>query len=456
MKAAAPHNCALHQERHCVNLMISPRVILTDPGQHIHSPLTCRDRVDLEPNMTDRKLLGLAAGAAALCLLSACSAVSSSSGSAPAVAAASGIPITVSANACGTRWRSPSAGLQTFAIRNVSADPIDVALTNSQTGGVYAEIEALGPATTRPMQVQVGSGSYAFQCDSASGAPTTGPVTVVPGHVPDGQAIVPPDVADMLKAVTSDRTYVTSGLATVARQTGMLAAEIEAGNLSAARGTWLTAHLSYERLGSAYGMFGNYDDVIDGDPDGLPDGVNDPGFTGFYRIEYGLWHGQSAAQLTGPAQRLGHDVQALRTAYPGMALYPQAALGDLALRTHEILEHAIRFQLSGADDYGSGSTLATVDANLDATRAQLAMLAPLLQSRYPQLPSLDRWLDRLQHLIGAAQTSSAQTNSAQTDNGWTAVSRLTSGQREDLNAAAAQAVQLLAPIPVMFEASPLP
>ena len=37
------------------------------------------------------------------------------------------------------------------------------------------------------------------------------------------------------------------------------------------------------------------DDAIDGSPDGLPDGVNDPSFTGFYRIEYGLWHGQSAS-----------------------------------------------------------------------------------------------------------------------------------------------------------------
>jgi iron uptake system component EfeO len=394
--------------------------------------------------MTDRTPLGLAACAAALCLLSACSATSGRSAAAAAVAA--GIPITVSANACGTRWRNPSAGLQTFTIRNVSTNPIDVELTNAQTGGVYAEIEALGPATTRPMQVEVGSGSYAFQCDSASGAPITGPVTVVPGHVPGGQAIVPPDVADLLKAVTSDRTYVTNGLATVARQTAVLTADIEAGDLTAARGAWLTAHLSYERLGSAYGMFGNYDDVVDGDADGLPGGVNDPGFTGFYRVEYGLWHGQSAARLTGPARRLGHEVQALRTAYPGMARYPQAALADLALRTHEVLEHAIRFQLSGADDYGSGSTLATAAANLDAIRAQLAMLRPLLLSRYPQLPALDGGLDRLRHLIDAAHAS----------NEWTPVNRLTSRQHEDLNAAAAQAVQLLAPIPVLFEASPLP
>ena len=41
-------------------------------------------------------------------------------------------------------------------------------------------------------------------------------------------------------------------------------------------------------------------------------------FTGFYRIEYGLWHGQSARQLTGPAATLDSDVRALRRFWPGM------------------------------------------------------------------------------------------------------------------------------------------
>ena len=97
----------------------------------------------------------------------------------------------------------------------------------------------------------------------------------------------------------------------------MLAADIREGNLSAARTAWLTAHLSWERLGSAYGMFGAYDDEIDGLPFGLAGGVNDPGFTGFYRLEYGLWHGQSAAELTAAANQLYVEVRALRTAWPG-------------------------------------------------------------------------------------------------------------------------------------------
>jgi iron uptake system component EfeO len=388
------------------------------------------------------RLTAFTATAAACCVLAACSGSSSVPVSTEVTA---GIAITVSPNLCGSGWRHPSTGLQTFQIHNTSTTPVDVSLMNAATGGVYAEIEALAPGTTRPMQVDVGSGQYAFQCEGTSYGPLTGPTTDVPGNVPDSQAVVPATVAQTLAATTSEKTYIERGLATVAGQTSTLARDIDAGDLPAARAAWLTAHLSYERLGSAYGMFGDFDDEIDGTPEGLPDGVSDPSFTGFYRIEYGLWHGQSAAELTGPAQQLNKDVKALQTAYPGMVLYPQAALSDLALRTHEILEHAIRFQLSGADDFGSGTTLATADANIDATKAQLGMLQSLLVTRYPDLSSVYTWLNRLQRLIEAQHT----------DSGWTPASELTAGQREDIDSAAAETVQLLAPIAVIFELSPL-
>jgi iron uptake system component EfeO len=323
---------------------------------------------------------------------------------------------------------------------------VDVSLTNAATGGVYGEIEGVGPGITRPMTVNVGSGTYAFQCDSGSDSELTGPTTTVPGDTPAGTAVVPPAVAQTLTAVTGERTYVERGLAAVAGQATLLLDDVEQGNLTAARAAWLTAHLSYERLGSAYGMFGDYDDEIDGTATGFPGGVSDSSFTGFYRIEYGLWHGQSAVQLTGPAHRLIQDIGALRTAYPGMISYPQAALSDLALRTHEILEHAIRFQLSGADNYGSGTTLATADANIDATRAQLGMLRPLLASRYQDLSAVYSWLGRLQRLVDAERTA----------HGWTATAALSVTQRENIDSAAGQCVQLLAPVAVMFEASPLP
>ena len=69
---------------------------------------------------------------------------------------------------------------------------------------------------------------------------------------------------------------------------------------------------------------------------------------------------------------------------------------DIGLRTHEILENALEFQLTGHDDYGSGTTLATTPANITGTLELLTILHPLLVARYAGLPAVYTWLGRLQ------------------------------------------------------------
>ena len=349
--------------------------------------------------------------------------------------------INVSASSCGTGWQHPAAGVQTFQIHNASAATVELQLVNPANGAIYSQVEGIGPGTTRSMPVNVGSGQYSFICSGTNYGTLTGPVIQVPGRVSGGVAVLPL-TADQVNSITAQaHAYVANGLAALVPQTDVLAADIRDGNLSAARTAWLTAHLSWERLGSAYGMFGAYDDEIDGLPFGLAGGVNDPGFTGFYRLEYGLWHGQSAAELTGPASQLDVDVRVAADRLAGIELPTTQAVGDLALRTHEVLEDAMQNQLSGLDDFGSGTTLATFAAGIDATRAQLHILYPYLVTRYPQTPALYSSLDQLQRLIDAEKTS----------RGWTPASDLTTTQREQLDAAAGQTVELLSPIPVMFE-----
>jgi iron uptake system EfeUOB component EfeO/EfeM len=115
---------------------------------------------------------------------------------------------------------------------------------------------------------------------------------------------------------------------------------------------------------------------------------------------------------------------------------------DIGLRTHEILENALQFQLTGHDDYGSGTTLATTAANIAGTRELLQILHPLLAARYRGLPSVSFWLNRLQNLI-SAQRSAGGT--------WTPVSKLSTTSRQQIDAAASQALQELAPIAVITE-----
>ena len=164
---------------------------------------------------------------------------------------------------------------------------------------------------------------------------------------------------DLIPYAKRYQAYAEAGLKVLARETSVLAADVRANDLTAAKRDWLTAHLQYQTLGAAYGTFGDYDDEIDGRADVT--GVNSPQWTGFYRLEYGLWHGQS-----GHGARAGRrDARQERERAARLV----ADAGDTAgptsgLRTHEILENALQFQLTGHDDYGSGTTLATTLANL--------------------------------------------------------------------------------------------
>jgi iron uptake system component EfeO len=351
---------------------------------------------------------------------------------------AAGNVITISTGGCGTGWHHVRAGMQTFQVRNSDTAGAEAYLINPASGAVFAEVSGLGPGTTRPMRLDLGSGSYAFQCFIQDTDTLTGPTVRVAGHHQGAPGILPMTTNDLLGPARVYHAYVSAGLGTLARQVRLLTRLIHAGRLNGARAAWLSAHLTYERLGAAYGTFGNYDTQIDGRPDGLPRGLSDPAFTGFYRIEYGLWHGQNARQLDGPAAKLDRDVQALRRFWPGM----EVDLLDLGLRTHEILENALEFQLTGHDDYGSGTTLATTVANITGTRELLTVLRPLLVARYPGLPAVYAGLDRLDSLLVAEQRSGGH---------WTPVRALDTDRRQQIDAAAGQVLQELAPIAAITE-----
>jgi len=344
--------------------------------------------------------------------------------------------ISFNSASCGGSWALAKPGWHTFELYNANDVGGEIDLIDPETSGIYAEVDQLGPGTTQTMSLDVGSGRYAFRCLFDDTDPMTGPAVTVPGHVKGFAATVPVTYNDLVGPAKQYQDYAAAGLKTLVGQTGTLASDVQRGDLTAARRDWLPAHLTYETLGAAYDAFGNFDDEIDGRADAL--GVTNPQWTGFYRLEYGLWHGQSAGELTPYANKLAADVRSLLAAWPTMEI----PLIDVGLRTHEILENALEFQLTGHDDYGSGTTLATTLANVQGTRELLSLLHPLLVTRYPGLPALYTWLDRLQVLLEAQH---------QPDGTWTAVSQLSQSARQEIDATCSQALEELAPIASIAE-----
>jgi high-affinity iron transporter len=350
-----------------------------------------------------------------------------------------GIAISLDEVTCGTGWSRPSAGPQTFELDNTGDNSAEVFLINPTSNAVYAEIENLGPHTSRPISTTLGSGAYAFRCAFLDGTDLTSPTYRVPGDTPGPSGMTPITDLDLQDPVGDYRSYVQQNLPGLLADSERLDADLDSGNLAQARADWLPAHLDYERLGAAYDTFGDYDDEINGRAGGLPGGVDDPGWTGFHRIEYGLWNGQSAAQLAPYGDKLVASVKGLIRDFP-LLVTPAT---DLPLRTHEILENSLQFQLTGIADYGSGTSLATALANVQGTRAVLSTLIPLLRQVDPRaLASIQTWLNTVQADLQAAQ---------QPDGTWTPVGRLPAAARQKLDGDMGELLEQLSVVPNVLE-----
>ncbi|MGX7759673.1 EfeM/EfeO family lipoprotein [Streptomyces angustmyceticus] len=346
--------------------------------------------------------------------------------------------VEVSPGHCGRGWGSGHPGTQVFDLHNTSDAAAEVYLTSPRGGAVYGEVEGLGPGTTRQLRVRLGRGAYAFRCLPDDADAVTGPTVRIDGGGRPGPGAAPVTAHDLIPPALDYQRWVAGGLDTLAGRTRTLRAALTRGDLAAARAAWLPAHLAYERLGAAYGAFGDADQQINGTTAGLPGGDRDPAFRGFHRLEHGLWHGQSATALRAPAAALDGAVRTLRDDWAQTRMDP----ADLGLRAHEILENTLQSELTGRTDYGSGTSLATARANLDGTRAVLTRLRPLLVTRYPQLPQVEAELDRAQRLLDGFRT----------DGRWTPLHDLDRGRRERIDAVLGDLVERLASVATLCDA----
>jgi iron uptake system EfeUOB component EfeO/EfeM len=346
--------------------------------------------------------------------------------------------------ACGTPPGALAAGPVTFQVTDDSRDFVDVyviAATDDDAGGaddVYAEIQELPPHATLPLSADLGPGDYAVRCVFGDGKTGTSTTIRVSGktdvETPGYPAM--PDLA-LQTPVREYSGWIESRLPTLVADCRTLDADVAAGDLAAAKQAWLTAHLDYERLGAAYNAFGDFDDEIDGMANGLPNGVQDSGWTGFFAIEYALWHAEPASKLRALTQDLVASVAGLQQDFPSEEVDP----GDLPLRTHEILENALQFQLTGIADYGSGTTLATIYANTQGTEELLGVLTPLIKTADPQLlTAAQQGLATLQRDLTAEHVSGT----------WTPVARLSITARDRLDADLGQLLETLSSVPALL------
>jgi iron uptake system EfeUOB component EfeO/EfeM len=276
--------------------------------------------------------------------------------------------------------------------------------------------------------------TYAVQ-GTVQGAPSTPPDEL------------PPVSASAFRApVASYRAYSVRRLKLMAGQVTALSSALAAGDRDAAQTAWRGAYAYYLNLGAVYleGPVGSLNDAIDGGPGGLPGGVASPRFSGLHRLERGLWSDAPLASLKPWARRLTADVARLAKLVAHVGIDP----ADYATRAHEILEDAVRDQLSGTDAPWSGAGVLGTSAGVVATTKVIKTLAPILSTRESVLPTVNADLADLRSVLAAI---------ARADGGaLPTTSELTQAQSERLDASLGQALEGLAQVPGALETTRAP
>lgn len=322
--------------------------------------------------------------------------------------------VSIGTSNCGAGWTASHPGEQTLQLHNTGSATAEVELVEVHTGEVFGEVDGLAAGGSRPLRVVLGGGDFAVRCGVEDTDPITGPTVHIDG--PAVKGVVPVTANDLAGPLKAYQAYVVSGLAELVTHADQLRDAVHANDVTAARSQWTQVHSTYVRLGAAYGAFGDADAKIT---------------DGFQQLEQGLW--KDPAGLTPVADKLDADVHDLQTAFPSTRTDPK----DLGLRAHEVLEDSIKDTLTGKDDHGSGTGIATLSAALDGTSELITVLRPVLTGRYPALSEVDSGLAKVRALIAA--------------DGATSLDALSRTQREQLNGAVGDLVEKLAPIAVICE-----
>lgn len=203
-----------------------------------------------------------------------------------------------------------------------------------------------------------------------------------PGGSDPTAIVLAVDQALVDEAVAGYRTYVDEQIATMLRETEAFAAAVRAGDVEQAQALYPVSRRPWERIEPIAGIIPDFDAAVDVREDDF-DSPEDPGFTGWHRVEYHLWVDGDLAAAAPYADRLVADLGDLDAASDGLEIEPQV----LTVGAQELIEEvaAPSGKLSGEEDRYSGTDLYDFKANVEGSEALVALLDPALQQADPAL-----------------------------------------------------------------------
>ncbi|MFG1396197.1 iron uptake system protein EfeO [Roseixanthobacter pseudopolyaromaticivorans] len=179
---------------------------------------------------------------------------------------------------------------------------------------------------------------------------------------------------DLVAPIAQYKVYVTKELEAFVASTKEFTDAVKAGDLAKAKALYAAARAHYERIEPIAELFSDLDGAIDSRADDHAKKEKDPTFTGYHRIEYGLFVANSTDGLAPFADKLMADVNDLQARVKGLTFPPEKVVGGAAA----LLEEVAATKISGEEDRYSHTDLMDFQANIDGAQEVYTLFKPLL------------------------------------------------------------------------------
>jgi len=266
------------------------------------------------------------------------------------------------------------AGRVTFEIHNASDRPIEWEILDGVM--VVEERENIAPGFHSLLTAKLKPGTFEITCGLLSNP--RGRLVVTPSAASEGERVAPP-VTAFIGPLSEFKVYLARQSNALVAAAETLGLAVKSGDVDAARAAWLDARLPYKRMEAVTGRIADLENAIDPLPDYLEKREDDPAFTGFHRIEYGLWQQGTTEGLAPVADKLVADVAALKTRLRAMKLAPEDLAGTAARQAERLGDS----QIVAGEDRWSGADLAGIAASLEGIAKGAGLLAPLVSDAAP-------------------------------------------------------------------------
>lgn len=291
--------------------------------------------------------------------------------------------VTIHPHSCEPNALSVPAGRASFRIVNRSDRAVEWEILDGVL--VVEERENIAPGLSQVINANLLPGDYAITCGLLSNP--RGTLHVSPTAASDAAAKAKPSMAAFVGPLSEFRVYLSTQSSALIKAVTALGQAVEAGDLGQAQALYVPARAAYQRIAPAAQRLAELDNTINARADYFEKREQDPGFTGFHRIEYALFQQRTLDGLTPVAQRLIADVTTLKQQLLAQSLPPEQLVSLLVRNLNNMAD--VRAS-SGEEERYSHTDLNGFTANLDATRKVVDLLRPLLtKTAVELLPKID-------------------------------------------------------------------